>query len=177
MSDGNGEKIRHDQTLDIPSAPAISPKEEPCQDCIISPVESQPDGKRPPQQDESPIPSAAYVTSAQHDDDSHNATLYIGGLHPRVVQAHLEKLLKPFGVIQGLRYLEKRGICFCQYSSRAEARSAQTALHGRTLFGRVLKVKPAIQSKDGASVIRREEASLDARIEALKRKLQQKDER
>jgi RNA recognition motif-containing protein len=170
---GNGEKIRHDEALlESPSAPMTPPKEDPYQDCTSSSAKSAQNGKRSPQQDESSMPPAARVISTQHDDDSHSVTLYIGGLHPRVAQAHLEKLLQPFGDIQRLDFLEKRGICFCQYSSQNEARAAQTALHGRTLLGRVLKVQPAKQSKDGASVKRRGEASLDARIQALKRKLQ-----
>jgi hypothetical protein len=49
------------------------------------------------------------------------------------------------------------------------------ALHGRTLLGRVLKVQPAKHSKEGACNRRWEEASLDARIQALKWKLQEKE--
>jgi RNA recognition motif-containing protein len=175
----NGEKSCPDEALESPSAPMIPPKDELCQESSNSSAcgTQQKDKKKAAHQDDKARPTAHGI-SGQDGDDAHTATLYIGGLHPRVARAHMEKLLQPFGNIQRLNFLEKRGICFCQYSSPSEARAAQTALHGRTLLGRMLKVQPATRSKEGAcNKSRGGEVSLDARIQALKRKLQEKKER
>ena len=118
-----------------------------------------------------------------HDASSLPTTLYIGGLHPRVQQPHLEKMLQKYGTIERLDFLHARGICFCQYSHSSQAQAAISSLHGITLLGRTLKVQFAKQSrknKDFCMLTRpnashKETASLDSRIQALKRKLKEKE--
>jgi len=115
-----------------------------------------------------------------------NTTVYIGGLHPVVQQAHLEKLLGKYGTIERLDLVERKKCCFCQFSSANEAQAAILSLNGRMLLKRVLKVQPAKQqsfrSLAGVSLTTttrhatsHKVTSLDDRIQALKRKLHEKE--
>lgn len=110
-------------------------------------------------------------------------TLYIGNLHPRIQQPHVEKLLGKYGKIERLDFLSQKGICFCQFSNDKEAKSAMTSLNKQVLLGRTLKVQLAKQQSrsDGSpSYFRSSRAAvthktcLDSKIQALKRKLNEK---
>lgn len=119
-------------------------------------------------------------------------TVYIGNLHPRVAQVHLEKLMKRFGTIERLelcfdRMGRPRGYAFCEYQTKESAQTAMDTLHNRRLSGRNLVVRPANDQspRDTGGLLlnqqqpkqrtnKRNRASLDDTIAALKGKLQQK---
>lgn len=119
---------------------------------------------------------------------SGNRTVFIGGLHPRIVEAHLEKMCLPYGSIQRLHLCNRKGYAFCQYATPEQAEAAMQALDGRGLLGRRLMVKPAhSENKSGAPGLPWQTASnapansgnpdkekqrIEARIQAVKRKLQ-----
>ena len=111
---------------------------------------------------------------------TNKTTIFVGGLHPRIAQAHLEKLLQPYGDIQRLHYVVHKGFCFCEYSAEEQARAAQVALDGKRLLGKILSVKPAKHDQHSASSTighhakPRATKSLESRIQALKQKLKEK---
>jgi RNA recognition motif-containing protein len=107
------------------------------------------------QQEPSPPPPAALDTPR----------LYIGGLHPRVTQTHVEKLMMPYGTVQDVRLIVKQqhstttattstssNFAFCQYASIAQAQAAMTALNGRLLLGKRLLVRPANNQQQSSSL-------------------------
>jgi RNA recognition motif. (a.k.a. RRM, RBD, or RNP domain) len=115
-------------------------------------------------------------------------TIFIGGLHPRILEAHIEKMCAPYGSIQRLHLCERKGYAFCQYSTPQEAEAAMQALDGRGLLGRRLMVRPAhsdthqnsssISGMGGHQAATshsanpdRERERVEARIQAVKRKL------
>ena len=115
-------------------------------------------------------------------------TVYIGGLHPRIVEAHLEKMCQPYGPIQRLHLCNRKGYAFCQYATPEQAEAAMQALDGKGLLGRRLMVRPAhAEQKTGivpglpwqtnavsnsGGDLDKERERLEARIQAVKRKLQ-----
>jgi RNA recognition motif-containing protein len=125
---------------------------------------------------------------SENDSDT-NTTVYVGGLHPGIQQAHVEKLLGKYGTIQRLDMLPNKHCCFCHYETRNQAHTAIANLHGRSLLKRTLKVqlansKSSPRRTDATSISGRSFArqmsrpnktrSLDDRIQALKRKLEKK---
>lgn len=111
-----------------------------------------------------------------------NSTVYVGGLHPRVAQVHLEKLMKPYGTAKRLCLCSKMGriFAFCEYENAEEAQAATKALHGRRLLGNTLTVRPAHQANNKGILrngttdsmdARQEQVSIESKILALKRKL------
>ena len=142
------------------------------------------------------LPASEKVTAATTSDDNTsandsdtNTTVYVGGLHPVIQQAHVEKLLGKYGTIQRLDMLPNKHCCFCHYETRNQAHTAIANLHGRSLRKRTLKVQLAnskssprrtdTTSISGRSFTRQmsrqnKTRSLDDRIQALKRKLEKK---
>jgi RNA recognition motif-containing protein len=138
------------------------------------------------------LPALDKVTSATTSDDNTsanysdtNTTVYVGGLHPVIQQAHVEKLLGKYGTIQWLDMLPNKHCCFCHYETRNQAHTAIANLHGRSLLKRTLKVqlensKSSPRRTDATSSIGRrmprqnKTRSLDDRIQALKRKLKKR---
>jgi RNA recognition motif-containing protein len=127
------------------------------------------------------------------DEEVHNkrpnATIFIGGLHPRIVQAHLEKMCLPYGSIQRLHFCDRKGYAFCQYATPEQAEAALQALDGRGLLGRRLMVRPAHSDQPKQATLSgsqpaassnshcssnpdKERERIEARIQAVKRKLQ-----
>ena len=67
-----------------------------------------------------PAPETAATTSYDNmsaDDSDANTIVYIGGLHPVIQQAHVEKLLGKYGMIQRLDMLPNKHCCFCHYET------------------------------------------------------------
>jgi RNA recognition motif-containing protein len=87
-----------------------------------------------------PPPAAAATITASSRKIT---TIFIGGLHPRILQAHLEKMCQPYGTIERLHFCDKKGYAFCQYQNSDQAQAAMAALDGRGLLGRRLMVRPA----------------------------------
>jgi RNA recognition motif-containing protein len=115
-------------------------------------------------------------------------TVFIGNLHPRVAEVHLEKLMQRFGAIRNIKVCfltgKPRGFAFCEYEDKSSAKQAES-LDGRTLFGNKLTVRPAHGGSKQANLLRppqsnarvdtkKQQQALDLKIQTLKRKLQQK---
>jgi RNA recognition motif-containing protein len=117
-------------------------------------------------------------------------TIYIGGLHPRVAQVHLEKLLQPYGTIRRLQLCvpkhqtasssSNHHYAFCEYASIEQAQVAMNTLHGRTLLGKTLTVQPAKERSSQGGLLKRpattSEKAIESRIQAVKRKLLEKQQ-
>lgn len=91
------------------------------------------------------------------------STLFVGGLHPRIGDLHLQKLFTPYGVIvrsnivsqnpsdlkhnNAAKYTtglqQSKGFAFVEYTSIESARLAISRLNGRQLMGRTLAVRPS----------------------------------
>lgn len=121
-------------------------------------------------------------------------TVFIGGLHPRILQAHLEKMCQPYGTIERLHFCDKKGYAFCEYTNSEQAEAAMQALDGRGLLGRRLMVRPAHDQQHTGNHARnasssawqnrsstsssskndpeKEKNRIEAKIAAVKRKLQ-----
>lgn len=75
--------------------------------------------------------------------------VYVGNLHLRVQQVHLEKLMQPYGTIVNIHmcyHMETgrpKGYAFCQFATAGQAAAAMAALHGRKLLGKSLVVQGA----------------------------------
>lgn len=147
-----------------------------------------------------PAAPVATTATASHSINpmttSKVCTIFIGGLHPRIMEAHIEKMCLPYGSIQRLHLCDRKGYAFCQFASADQATAAMQALDGRGLLGRRLMVRPAHsdqqqqqQSTGGGTTSassggvssnnnnnnnnpNKEKERLEARIQAVKRKLQ-----
>lgn len=134
---------------------------------------------------QSPIATA---TAAAAVSSKPVTTIFIGGLHPRILEAHIEKMCSPYGSIQRLHLCDRKGYAFCQYSAPSEAEAAMQALDGRGLLGRRLMVRPAhsdthdnvgnagmgqpaTNSSSNTINPEKERERIEARIQAVKRKL------
>jgi RNA recognition motif-containing protein len=119
--------------------------------------------------------------------------LYIGNLHPRVTQVHLESLLHARSLaVQQIQFVASSpttpaSFCFVTLPSVADATRAMQLLHGRMLLGRKLRVQPAHaqttkQGSLGATsssssrappTARQQQRSVEDRIAAIRDKLRQ----
>jgi RNA recognition motif-containing protein len=130
----------------------------------------------------------AHTTNNIPKYDWDTCTVYVGGIHSRMAQVHLEKLMKPYGTTKRLHLCIKnngRNFAFCEYERVEDAMAAVHALHGRRLLGNTLAVRPAHQESkmgllrhNGGSHnsnkpmdLKQEQRAIDSKIEALKRKL------
>jgi RNA recognition motif-containing protein len=101
--------------------------------------------------------------------------LFVGGLHPRVGDLHLQKLFSPYGSINRIHMVthksgavpshdnpcaksrtpskhafgsqQSKGYAFVEYSTVEAARLAISRLDGRSLLGKTLVVRPAKRQK------------------------------
>ena len=125
--------------------------------------------------------------------------LYVGNLHPRVTQVHLESLLNARSLaVQRIQFISNanhqgsHAFCFVTLPSIADATRAIQLLHGRKLMGRSLVVQPAHEQQQhqsagergsrissSSSLLpgggRKERRQLDDQIAAIRQKLQEKD--
>ena len=91
--------------------------------------------------------------------------VFVGGLHPRIADVHLQKLFKPYGKVDRINVVthpnntdkstktsakygggslqQSKGYAFVEYSSVESARLAISRLNGRQLMGRSLAVRPS----------------------------------
>lgn len=88
-------------------------------------------------------------------------SLFVGGLHPRIGDLHLQKLFSPYGEIVRISIVthnkndykpnkyatslqqSSKGYAFVEYTNIESARLAITRLNGRQLMGRSLAVRPS----------------------------------
>ena len=104
--------------------------------------------------------------------ECNTTTLFVGGLHPRVGDLHLQKLFSPYGSITRIHLVthkpgaspslvgttkhtfgvqQSKGYAFVEYGTIESARMAMSRLNGRCLLGKNLCVRPAKRQKmDGA---------------------------
>ena len=85
-------------------------------------------------------------------------TLFVGGLHRSITDAHLHKLFQPYGTVERVFQVfhkqsetthrpglagKPKGYAFVEYDSISSAQSAMKHLDGRLLLKRTLIVRPA----------------------------------
>ena len=124
--------------------------------------------------------------------------LYVGNLHPRVTQVHLESLLSARSLaVQRIQFIATSAssgasFCFVTLPSVADATRAIQLLHNRKLMGRHLIVQPAHEQQQQPSSSsssstttrgnthrgvsgKKERRQLDDQIQAIRQKLKEKD--
>jgi len=123
-------------------------------------------------------------------------TLFVGGLHPRVADVHLQKLFQPYGTVQRVFQCrhpgndQPKGFGFVDYESIESAQLAMERLNGRVLLGRTLRVRPATQKSEPLTSsssgilttaiptdlrsVQKQKSNIEIRIEAVKRAIQEK---
>ena len=69
-------------------------------------------------------------------------SVVIGGLHASFSEAHLVKLLMPFGKLEQLQMIPHECRALCSFVSPSAAQACIQKLHGRMLLGRALSVAP-----------------------------------
>lgn len=146
------------------------------------------------------------------------SSLFVGGLHPRISDLHLQKLFSPYGEIVRINIVthnpssthstnshsksagatkykaglqQSKGYAFVEYKSIESARMAMSRVDGRQLLGRSLAVRPSrrkhsdvgglgsaatgkADTKVSAEEAKREFNSVQSKIEAVKRAIEQK---
>jgi len=130
--------------------------------------------------------------------DNRTDTVYIGGLpHHYCTEPVIQKIFAPHGTIARINVITPRSgdshnkcFAFCQFATVEQASKAIAAVNGRLLGGRKLVVRPAHQNKQQAALTslllsststaastspRRQQQQLDSRIEAIQKKLRQKE--
>ena len=116
------------------------------------------------------------------------STVYIGGLHTRITEAHVEKLMQSHGTVRRISLLQSKGqpslYAFCEFETIEQAAAAIAALDGRALLGKRLLVRPAHGSPSKTSnplapsqpkqekSPEKERKRIESTIQAIKRKLQ-----
>uniref|UniRef100_A0A7S4N508 RRM domain-containing protein n=1 Tax=Odontella aurita TaxID=265563 RepID=A0A7S4N508_9STRA len=134
------------------------------------------------------------------------STLFVGGLHPRVADVHLQKLFQPYGTItrifqvkhkEGSLIGQPKGYAFVEFLTVDSARSAIKRIDGRMLLGRTLHVRPAHNKTEGGATpdenagaggsggskptdtrsLRKEKSEVESKIEAVKRAIEEKRRR
>mmetsp|Transcript_4829 Transcript_4829/g.10607 ORF Transcript_4829/g.10607 Transcript_4829/m.10607 type:complete len:274 (-) Transcript_4829:362-1183(-) len=198
--------------------------------------------KSSPLKTEESTQQQASAASASPQQDEHRSTispstcdtpsLFVGGLHPRIADLHLQKLFSPYGEIVRIHIVthsnpndynhnhssnksnahkkstsssnkyvpglhQSKGYAFVEYRTVEMARLAISRLDGRPLMGRTLAVRPsrrrlhegsgggggvgggvggkAASGKEvSAEEARREYGTVQSKIEAVKRALEQK---
>ena len=146
--------------------------------------------------------SAARVSAADSiASKCQTSTLFVGGLHPRVADAHLQKLFQPYGKVtrvfqvrhkEGSLEGQPKGYAFVEFEIADSARAAIRRVDGRSLLGRTLLVRPAHDRTEGSTAevgsertdgvskvgdarsIRREKSEVESKIEAVKRVIAEK---
>jgi RNA recognition motif-containing protein len=120
------------------------------------------------------------------------ATVFLGGLAPRVGRIHLEKLLQKFGTIERLdiKTASTSKYCFCQFQLEEEALKAINNLDGKVLLNRRLTARTAnervqssreptasfVKDKDAtrsASDLQLRQQILERRIRQVKKKIEE----
>mmetsp|Transcript_6088 Transcript_6088/g.9221 ORF Transcript_6088/g.9221 Transcript_6088/m.9221 type:complete len:200 (+) Transcript_6088:126-725(+) len=88
-----------------------------------------------------------------------SSTLYVSNLHPRIVEAHLQKLFGSHGKVTRLQFIRKNNLrnpsmpysfAFIEYESPASAKAAIGRIHGQTLLGKQLIVRYANDKSDSS---------------------------
>jgi RNA recognition motif-containing protein len=137
--------------------------------------------------------AAVSSSSSSHVEVQLQTTkVFIGGLHRNVTETHVEKLMMPYGSIVRVNLVlqpgstTSKGFAFCEYATIEQAAAAVAALDGRALLGRRLQVRPAYEKERPTSIgmanggtkkgvsKEKEQRNLETKIQALKRKIQEK---
>jgi len=145
----------------------------------------------------SPHPPAS--RSSTSDNTSTSDTIYVGGLpNHYCTETVIEKIFAPHGTIQRINVVTRESssssssgggsFAFCQFATAHEATRAISAVNGRLLGGRRLWVRPAHSKPGGESPSRtagaapahhspkRQKQQIESRIEAIQKKLKQKQQ-
>lgn len=169
---------------------------------------TSPSSSRQEKKNKAQAPPAADNSKQQHDGGPRTTTpafatvassprLYVGNLHPRVTQVHLESLLSARSLaVQRIQFIASAttgaSFCFVTLPSVADATRAIQLLHNRKLMGRHLVVQPAHEQQQPSSSsstttrgntgqqhrgvsVKKERRQLDDQIQAIRQKLKEKD--
>ncbi len=98
--------------------------------------------------------AATKSTASKRLDDeineSETKTLYVSNLHPRIAEAHLQKLFGKFGTVERIHFVRKPNLrnvrkpftfAFVKYASNISAKTAIENIHDRLLLGEKLVVR------------------------------------
>lgn len=100
--------------------------------------------------------NSTLTTSNKTVDDL--VRLYVGSLHPSLIESELQQLFEPFGPIESVELLKdersgvSKGVAFVQYKRAGGARMALEALNGFELAGRAIRVGPVRVDKSKATI-------------------------
>jgi RNA recognition motif-containing protein len=126
-------------------------------------------------------PNQSETRELTHNSPScDTTTLFVGGLHPRIGDLHLQKLFSPYGEVVRInivthnpsmnprpasthsksatptKYIaglhQSKGFAFVEYKNIESARLAMSRLDRRQLMGRSLAVRPALKKLGDISV-------------------------
>lgn len=137
---------------------------EECNDVAKSSQLKSDEAEEPQQQQQGQRSSSA-ISPPSCDTNS----LFVGGLHPRIADVHLQKLFSPYGEIARINIVthnpndsksnahsksatsakyashlqQSKGYAFVEYTNIESARLAMSRLNGRQLMGRSLAVRPS----------------------------------
>jgi RNA recognition motif-containing protein len=101
---------------------------------VLFTVDSMRSYNMPMQQDDH---GGAWQTNQQHP------VVFVGGLHASFSEAHLVKLLSPFGKLARVQLIPGKGCAVCEFGEARAAEECVRRLHGRLLLGKELCVGPA----------------------------------
>ena len=148
------------------------------------------------------------VAASNVEEETHHndlpSVIYVSNLHPRVAEAHLQKLFEFYGSISSIRLIRKQDLrgsknpfsyAFIDYKHQLSAQRAIEKVHGKKLLGKVMVVRYAnensehhLRSRSGTSsdsdkIVNTQEAQrqlskasndIQKKIEAVKKALSKK---
>jgi RNA recognition motif-containing protein len=119
---------------------------------VNEPTSSQAHKPSPPlEKQETASANTTAITTLSTTSSTSSNKVYVGNLHVRVQQVHLEKLFSPYGTVMNIHVCfhketgRPKGYAFCQFANARQADAAMKALHGRKLLGKSLVVQSAKQ--------------------------------
>ncbi|KAL9190935.1 hypothetical protein ACHAXT_000641 [Thalassiosira profunda] len=122
-------------------------------------------------------------------------SLFVGGLHPRIGDLHLQKLFSPYGEVVRInivshspaskssphskakippKYMalqQSKGYAFVEYTRVESARLAMSRLDGRELMGRKLAVRPSRRKTSGLASSRDGDGKMEVTKEEARRQV------
>ena len=148
------------------------------------------------------------VVASNVEEEIHHidlpSVIYVSNLHPRVGEAHLQKLFEFYGNISSIRLIRKQDLrgskspfsyAFIDYKHHLSARRAIEKVHGKSLLGKVMVVRYANENSehhlrsrkgvnsDGGRIVNTQEVQkqfskesndIQKKIEAVKKALSKK---
>jgi hypothetical protein len=150
-NDNDNDKATNEKKPQLPK-PLFPPKGPPDdgKDLVLDPLPEQEEGKEDDPATtttSSSVPSSA--TTATTTETLTNASIVIFGLHPGITTPRLSKFLEHYGTIKvidvKMAFASRYGIC--TFTDVSSAQKAMDAIHGRSILGRTIMVRPGQSSQ------------------------------